>query len=135
VRGVGEVKFDLLVDSGAAPNVLDSSTFLRMDSRPKLRQIGETFVAADGRALRVYGEVELDIVLGLQPLTVTFVVADLGGLQGILGMNFLAKQKCTLDLFQGFMNSENFAIRLHKKHDTGCYVLRLAEQVVLPPGL
>ena len=55
----------------------------RMASLPKLRPIDEAFVAADGRALRVYGGVDLDIVLGFQPLTVTFVVADLGGLQGI----------------------------------------------------
>ena len=131
-----ETSIHWLIDTGASPNVLDLGIYLNLPTcvRSPLRQSKTSYQSADGSALNVYGETELEVNFYGQKVMVTMVIADLGTLQGILGMQFLEEYQCTLDLTHGYVRSPIFDIRLFKNEDSGCFSLRLKEKLVIEPG-
>ena len=82
----------------------------------------------------MYGEVTLDVRLAQIDFSIPLVVADLGGLQGILGNRFIrSADDVDFDLRRGTMSVGSEVYYLHERAGEGdCYV-RL-EQVVEVPG-
>ena len=135
----GEVtssEINWLVDTGATTNVLDHQTYLDLpiSSHFPLKPVDAMFHAADGNPLNIYGEIKLPVKFDHTTIALRAIVADLGGIQGILGMSFLEKHNCTLDLSGGHIVSPKFVLNLYKLENTSFSSLHLQETVCIPPG-
>ena len=83
-----------LIDTGAEISVLAA--------RPRRRTVPTAYklYAANGTAIRTYGEKELILNLGLRrPYKWTFIIADIG--RSILGADFLRQHRLLVDLRRG----------------------------------
>ena len=84
---IGSKTVEWLIDSGAGPNLLDYGVYASLDAskRPRLVKYAANLLAAGGTQLKVNGEVVAEVRFGEFDLTIPVVIADLGGLEGILG--------------------------------------------------
>ena len=112
----GDLAFDMLVDTGASPSVIDHKAFLSFgENRPVLKPCSKELFGANGSKLDVYGEIELEVSVEGETVLIDAVVADLGKLKGIIGMQFLMKYRICFDICHGLLSSPEFEFALHKK--------------------
>ena len=132
---VVDCPFDWLIDTGAAPNVLDQAVYLKLPERhrPTLRQSSARLCAADGGVLQVHGETTLDLLLGNKLFRVPVMIADLGDVQGILGMEFLNREACLIDAFNGKLHFPDREVFLHRGATFQCCRVRLKESLEIQP--
>ena len=126
-----------LLDTGAAPNVLSLSSYLSMPAsvRPDLSPSKVYLQGADGGQLSIHGEIDLMIVFDSDiQITTRVIVADLGEIEGILGMRFLEENACDLDLNNGYIKTSSFDIPLFKLGSAQCCPLTLTKSVTLCSG-
>jgi hypothetical protein len=91
----------VLVDSGAAVNVLSGEIYRRMRKslytvRPKTRHA--TLSSADSTPMKVLCDIDVDIRIGGLNLPCTFAVIENLGFQAVLGMQFLHDAKAVIDV-------------------------------------
>jgi len=127
-----------LVDTGAAPNVLNWNLYNRLNitEKPKLRESDCILYAAGGEQLTIYGETEIDIYIGRGVFQISVIVADLESLDGILGMKFLADEMCVFDAYHGSLQINgmtHYMQRLESQSHSVCRI-RLSESVVVKSG-
>ena len=99
---------DWLVDTGASVSVLNSCIYFEIENvvRPPLAKCSVECLAADGKAaLKVYGSCMLNVVMGQHSFCVPVIVADLGDLNAILGMNFIRLFNFTIDPTNSLLKS------------------------------
>ena len=119
-----------LVDSGAAPNVLSFESYLRLGGdRVDLQQTRSSYLAANGGNLQVYGTTTLDVVMCGSAFCVDVVVADLMKMEGIIGMDFLVRNRLCLDCYEGTLHNGQCTIKLHRKTEASCSAVKVAETV------
>ena len=121
---------DLLVDTGASLNVIDTETYTKL-SRGRdisMKESNTLLRTANGNAMRVAGEVRLELSLAGQTFEIPVIVAELGGLQGILGLRFLSSQGFLIDATEGKLLCGQLEIALHRNRDDLCTVM-LSEDV------
>ena len=106
-----------LIDTGASPNVLNWETFRELSESQgiQMEDSDAHLKAADGNDLKVHGETKLQVQLGEDVFLIPVVVAELGGLQGMLGMDFLSQ--CVIDSQHGRLLREQSEISLHRLGD------------------
>ena len=124
-----------LLDTGAAPNIINWKDFqdLTASSCTPIRRCDAQLRAADGNNLIVHGETELDKQLGLEVFRITVIMAELGELQGILGMDFLSQEGCVFDLYHGRMIVNESEFILHRLGDEPKCNVCLSKSVTVPP--
>ena len=125
-----------LIDTGASENVLDFGEYKKLSAEGDL-QLEASQVrlrAADGNDLRVHGEISIKAELGRETFNISVIVAELGGLQGILGMKFLEGQGFLIDIARGRLLRSQSEISLHKPEVGGnsCNV-SLNNDIDIPP--
>lgn len=127
---------DWLVDSGANPNVLDKSVYDRIPDpvRPRLVPTPIKLGAADGRPLTVHGECTLTLQAGGRSYGLQVFVAELGGLDGLLGMGFLRQERCRLDAGQGILEVNDDLVMLHQPGNGQYHPIRLTKSVQIAPN-
>ena len=103
-----------LVDTGAGYNILNVKVFQQLNIKPNLSDTNLRLITANGKDLNILGETEIDIVIAGCHFSISVVVADLGSLDGILGMKFLSDGECIIDTFHGTLTVNNFEIMMHK---------------------
>jgi len=120
-----------LVDTGAMPNVLDSKVYdrIKCGTDKALQPTKADLRTADGNALNLYGETDIDIVIGGHHYSVHIVVADLGELDGILGMSFLGGESCVIDTANGELKLSGRRVLMHKQTNKQCCNISVAESV------
>jgi hypothetical protein len=67
------------------------------DSRPILDKVTQDVLTADGAAMNVEGSLSLSFLLTTLKFNQKFTVIDVG-IDGILGLDFLTSNNCSLDL-------------------------------------
>ena len=137
---VFNLDIDWLIDSGAAPNVLDIGAYKSIPEhhRPTLEPTSASFQSADGNTLSVYGEADIPVCFGTTTLLVRCVVAHLGNLQAIVGIHFLEENRCIVDLENGRISSPTFEITLYKlsrKESLDCATILLFESISFRQGM
>ena len=132
---IGVEVIEWLVDSGAGPNLLDHGIYhaLSPEAKPVLMECETNLLAAGGTKLKVYGQVTANVKFGNTDFVLPLVVADLGGLQGILGNKFIrTADDVTFDLRKGTMLVGSDVLYLHERcGEASCYV-RLEHAVEVP---
>lgn len=85
----------------------------------------------DGDPLYVIGMKSIPLCIGEQSVRHPVIIAGLGDLGGILGIDFLSK-----NIAQGVLRSQNFNVDLHKNKSLSatCARVHLTETVHMPPN-
>jgi hypothetical protein len=101
---VGQLKLEMLIDSGANISIIDYDIFAHLEpgSKPRLRRYAVPMVTADGTPMKVYGCAEFQLKVGTDSSMYLhkMCVADVG-VDLILGYDFLKCHEAVLDLGQG----------------------------------
>jgi hypothetical protein len=94
----------MLVDTGSAVTLISKETYEQLRNKPVLRPINSTLRTAGGEAMTLYGEIN-NLELGLQNQVYGqgIIVAALGGLPGILGLDFLQSNGALFDAGNGIL--------------------------------
>ncbi len=91
-----------LIDTGATDSIVSASTYERIPAEQRPPLTGETgvYTGVDGQRLRVWGKMEAPLVFEHVRVWQGLVVAEIDG-EVILGMDFLQRQQCSLDIVKG----------------------------------
>ena len=132
---VGQSPLRCLIDSGASLSLIDPVVFDALDSQAKtpLVDTKTTLHGANGQDLKVHGETYVDLNMGVDTYSVRMIVAQLGGgLQALLGMDFLAAQQSLLNLDEGVLVYDGVEYELVHKLDSSCCLVQLNEVIIVP---
>ena len=88
---------------------------------------------ASGQELETFGEVDISLKIGKTTTLQTLVVADLGNCQGILGLDFLEKNSCLLNLAGGVLEIKGRSIPLVRETSDISARLEVEDNKVIPP--
>ena len=105
---VSTAEVKLLVDSGACASFISPHIFnlISKEVDLELGPVDSDFELADGSPLPVYGQFTSDVQLGPFRTEHPFVVADLGSLQGILGLDFMEDHDIQTRFAKGYIKVE-----------------------------
>ena len=115
--------------------MIDYSVFKVLATKQSLVLIPveERFLAADGSAMTIYGQVKVTLNIGGQEYDLEVVVADLGCQSAILGLDFLEEQSTVLKVQSGTLLIDNEPVILYRTQaQPGCKI-RIEETLSIPP--
>lgn len=115
-------------------SILSAVVYSNLKNPPELSPSGLSVISATDDPIKVWGQTSLAFNIGGVHLKHTFLVAEIGG-HGLIGMDFLRKYKCILDVPAGSLKWPNGEIPLQTIEPSGisCCKVLLAENVVIPP--
>ncbi|XP_041366822.1 uncharacterized protein LOC121381555 [Gigantopelta aegis] len=123
----------MLVDTGSVATVISRKVYDTLGSnKPVLQTCANTLCAADGGPLHVYGQALFSIKLGKKVYEHEIIVADLGGLSGIVGLDFLELIFAVLFVTKGVLKMPDNELWLHHEVDNVIAHIRLSENVIIP---
>jgi hypothetical protein len=127
----------VLVDSGAAVNVLSGDIYRRLREtlytvRPKTRHA--TLSSADSTPMKVLCDIDVNIRIGGLNLPCTFAVIENLGFQAVLGMQFLHDAKAVIDVANHTLSLYDglTAVPLVRADDNVC-IVRTVNRIAIPP--
>ena len=98
-----------LIDTGASVNVIDMTLYRELmgNKTLALNACDVELLAADGKThLQVHGQTVLDLEMGGHAYSLPMVVAEIGTMDGILGMEFIWDWAFVIDPSNGLLKSE-----------------------------
>ncbi|CAC5419745.1 unnamed protein product [Mytilus coruscus] len=125
----------MLVDTGSDVTLISSEFYKDIRLRASdLKRVSTKLTTADGDSLEVFGMTSVPLCFGGVSIDQNVIVANLGDLSGILGMDFLGKNRVSIDTAERFLMSPNFDIKLHNQVSTSrvCARVHLTETVHIP---
>ena len=130
---VGEHPVDMLVDTGSAVTLVHCRVLEKAKIDFKLGMVSEPVVSANGQPLDIKGKCELEIFLGgVRVFHPVLVAADVTQ-DCLLGIDFLGKQDCTIDLQGRSIKIGKEVVSLKGKNESPkVFLISLAETVVVP---
>ena len=137
---VSDVEMDLLVDSGACASFINPDAFRRISERTELvlEPADHDFELADGSPLPVYGQFVASVNLGPFSTKHTFIVADLGSLAGIMGLDFLETHDIQTRFAHGHIKVEvdrkEVIIPLKRTGSARCSRVSCSRTISIPAG-
>ena len=136
------VPIQLMVDTGAAVSLLgrDVWNMLSRTSNCSLEQwSGGRLVGVEGSSVPVHGMTTMDIQLQGQMVSIDFVVVEMLKVESLMGLDFLEKNNCVIDLSEKVLQFKGVQVPLsiqaaNIKHcQIGCVNVSLLETVTIPP--
>lgn len=113
---VNGVTAKFLVDTGATISLISNALFEKFKSSdsPEIRQINQEITTANGTPVCTRGTANVTVKLGNCHSVLEVVIADLT-VDGILGLDFLKNNRCTIDLEKGVLvwDQQKIPIVLH----------------------
>lgn len=97
-----------LVDTGSSWSLISNEIFDSLLGNRDLEDLQTTLTTADGDLLSVKGKTDVDLCINEMEFSTTVVVAQLGDLSGILGLDFLSKYEAIMDIHAGRLHSPFF---------------------------
>ena len=129
IEGV-TVKF--LVDSGANPNLLSVEIFRELSDQARARLVPTQtkLIAANDRAITTYGQILLEFTAeGGYTFREVFLVADVGPVEGILGMRFLRSCDAYMGFRDGVLCCGTVRLQLEPQKSSTIFNVRLVDQI------
>jgi hypothetical protein len=131
------LSLDMLMDSGSTYTILDHALFMTIpqEARPKMRTVSLILKGASGELLSVHGEVTMNLHLGAQSFPVDMKVVTLGERGGLLGLDFMHKYDCTVNMSKGLLQlgAASTFIRMVKRKRVHCSRLEVDRTTRVPP--
>ena len=102
---IGSTDLEMLVDTGAQVSMMSKKVYDEIAGvyRSPLLSMERKVAAANGGLIKVYGRLETEICVDRALYQCEFLVAEMGQLTGLLGMDFLKKHKATLMCSSGVL--------------------------------
>ncbi|CAC5378553.1 unnamed protein product [Mytilus coruscus] len=125
----------MLVDTGSAVTLISKNVYEKLGKiKPKLTEVSTILTTADGEPMKVMGASDLLLQLNNHGFIHSAIVADLGDIAGILGLDFLSKYEVTISASQGTLTFPNFTVKLLIDSDVQatCARVQLADTVQVP---
>ncbi|CAG2233136.1 unnamed protein product [Mytilus edulis] len=125
----------MLIDTGSDVTLLSSEVFKELNiSKSLLKGVSNQLTTADGDSLEVMGRTTIPLCLGGNDFEHSVIVAGLGGLSGILGMDFLCTNRVSIDTAEGRLKSPKFEVKLkrHATFNNVCARVHLTDTVHIP---
>ena len=130
VKGVG---LKLLVDTGAAASLLDSKIWSKINEGMLEKWEGPRLVGVDGSPLKVLGRAKIQLNIGASLVTTSVIITDNLTSDGILGMDFLQDNSCTIDIPRKKLILAGGTVFPLCQKASPTYDVRLAETTIIPP--
>ena len=130
---VGGHPVDMLVDTGSAVTLVHCRVLEKAKIDFKLGMVSEPVVSANGQPLDIKGKCELEIFLGGVSVVHPVLVAADVTQDCLLGIDFLGKHNCTIDLNGKSIKIGKEVVSLKGKNESSkVFRISLAETVVVP---
>ena len=132
---IGLELFDMLVDTGSSFTLISEEIFRSLPNKHTLQELRTPLSTADGNPLSVQGQTEICMSLNGHNLTTSVVVANLGNLSGIIGLDFLVEYEVLVDVHRGILHSPYLGdVTLYRENDlyNRCAKIHLSETVHIP---
>ena len=125
----------MLVDTGSAVTLISYEIFNKFScSKPQLLDTDAKLQTASGEIMKVHGKVQLELYVGGEYVSHSVIVATLGNLDGILGLDFIENQEWILDLSRGTAVKSDRIINLHREYSSGVAQVQVADKRIIPPN-
>lgn len=123
---VNGILCNFIVDTGASLTILSHKVYenITKSKGNALAPSTQSIILADGALLQTKGKCDLQINIGSSEFEVTTVVADINT-DGILGLDFLKRNKCLVDVASAKMYVEGTEHELQIKGHLGCFSVSL----------
>ncbi len=138
VKGwISGVEVDFLLDTGAECSIVNEGIWREIekgDRKVALESVSSSLVLANGERMSVSGVFTSGLVLGGLNVEGSLMVAPIGDLNGVLGLDFLEKLGAVLDLAQGVLQIDDYTITMHKTQNSKSLYCRICveEMVTIP---
>ncbi|XP_062598979.1 uncharacterized protein LOC134260435 [Saccostrea cucullata] len=122
----------MLIDTGSAVSLISKEVLDNFDLCDQfLQRVSTELKTADGEPLQVYGQTEITFILGGREFSIPVIVAELGDLSGILGLDFLSENEVIFDLKKGVLNFPEFKVQLESEDNLSCARVSLDDDTVI----
>ncbi|CAC5425832.1 unnamed protein product [Mytilus coruscus] len=126
-----------LIDTGANITILSKQIFddWNPSCKPEIEPVKMNMLTATGEKSPFHGKVKLNIQIGKCSYDHEFLLAEIKD-NGILGMDFLTKNKCDLMLSKGYMMLYKERIPCFSDYgdtENTCCRISLNDNVIIPP--
>jgi len=124
----------MLIDSGATKSLIDKTLFWKYFPEVQVTPPKRKTIAANKTEIIVDGETKLNLAVGKHEFLTDVSVAELGHLDGILGMNFLRTNGFKVDHGQGILEKDGWCVTLMDKSKMHLHSSRvkLSKNLILP---
>ncbi|CAC5380720.1 unnamed protein product [Mytilus coruscus] len=131
---VGEIEAKFVVDTGATLTLVSSKLYdmLTPVDKSYLNDVKTTLGSVCVNKLELRGKSSFNLRFGSNLLQSKAVVTDLQ-VDGILGLDFMKRHNCLIDVKNGLFCIGNFKVDLCFQGSIGCYRVVASEAVVIPP--
>ena len=131
-------KEEMLVDSGASGAFLNLSEYKAMCQNNDiiLESVQDEFEMADGTPLFTFGQFKAPISLGPFQTEHVFIIADLGNIPGIIGLDFLEDHDILTRWKYGQMiigADENIVVQMKRGLSEKCCKITHSRNIIIPP--
>ena len=101
---IGGVCIDAVIDTGAVRTLISSPVYNRVAASVGfLRHSNVALRSVSGNVCQITGELDLPLTIHGVPYTQTTLVAEMGQLEMLIGMDFLHENRATIDLEKGLL--------------------------------
>jgi hypothetical protein len=127
-------KTKVLVDTGATVTLVSTRLYNKLSEtvRPNLHTVKQTIMSANGTPLSVRGKSEFNFTIDKKTYhndaVVTYIKVD-----GILGLDFLKTNNCTIDMSNDVLSINGKDIRMSIEGSLGCFRVTDVDTVSIPP--
>ncbi|CAC5402085.1 Transposon Ty3-I Gag-Pol polyprotein,Transposon Ty3-G Gag-Pol polyprotein [Mytilus coruscus] len=131
---VGDIEAKFVVDTGATLTLVSSKLYNMLTPLDKsyLNEVKTTVRSVCGNKLELRGKSSFNLRFGSNLLQSEAVVTDLQ-VDGILGLDFMKRHNCLIDVNNGLVCIGDFKVDLCFRGSIGCYRVVASEAVVIPP--
>ena len=113
---IGMEMMEMLVDTGSGMSLLSREVYDSMGARrPKLKGLSTNLTMANGFLMEADGKARFSMSIAGQRHRASMVVGELKGVKGILGMDFLMRNRADMDLAKGVSHLHGRAVPMHKE--------------------
>ena len=131
---VGDQTCRCLIDTGSSVSILVKSIFNKIGGdESQLQKVEQTLTTTDGTPMAVLGSNLYQIEISGYMTQLSLVIADISGVNGILGMDFLSEPGITLNIGQNKMHINGNTINLLRDGNYQCARVKLGQKVSIPP--
>ena len=122
-----------LVDTGATLTIISSRVWETIGDSPcSLNSFKQVISTASGNPIDVKGKTKVRIRVSKSSCFMDVIIADIDN-EVILGLDFLEKNNCKIDIAQGSLVIQNESIKLDRIGYVGCSRVVAKEMVQIPP--
>ena len=132
---VNDVNCHALVDSGSAATIISSKVFKKIGiDSSVLKHSSNTLTAANGGDIKVEGKLRVPFEIDNQQFEYEILVADLDGIQAVLGNDFLEDFDVSVKFGKACMQIGKHKIKLVRQDSNAMARIKVSNSVIIESG-